>query len=208
MPLDHLSHAQLTLDAFALGLDQSGTPIILLTGSGHLQHVGPAAAEVIRRSPILQVRDGRLYMRRTEDRRALKAGLDAAIQATDPDSAEPNLVILRNREARPVMALLLSRIAVQDLPPVISVRIADLLSPSSAPPQWLARIFGFTPAEARVASALLDGLDLRAIAEREAVALETIRGHVKRAMAKTTARSQAQFVRLMLLSFHALCLPR
>ena len=64
------------------------------------------------------------------------------------------------------------------------------------------RVLGLTQAEARVAAGLFDGLDLREIADRQTLALETVRGHLNRGMVKVGARSQAQLVR-MLASSHA-----
>ena len=43
--------------------------------------------------------------------------------------------------------------------------------PASGDPAWIVRVLGLTQAEARVAAGLFDGLDLREIAERQAVAL-------------------------------------
>lgn len=193
---------------FTLGLDQSGTPLILLTTDGTVKHVVPVARDMMGRSPILGVRDGRLYIRRADDRKALQDAFNSVARGgVLARPAESSLVVLRNREERAVMGLLLSQLSSIHFPPLVLVRIADLLTPSSAAPQWLMRIFDLTPAEARVGSALLDGLDLRAIAERDRTALETVRGHLKRAMAKTTARSQAQFVRLLMRGYDALALP-
>ena len=208
LPIEHVDFPEPALLHFTLGLDQSSSPLILLSMEGVIKHVVPAAAYMMSRSPILRIREGRLHLRRTEDRKALSdAFASFALAGVLRRPAEPNLVVFRNREARPVMCLLLSRLSSVHFPPFILVRIADLTTPSSAAPDWLIRMFDLTPAEARVGSALLDGLDLRAIAERDRIALETVRGHLKRAMAKTTARSQAQFVRLLLRGYEALAVP-
>ena len=196
------------MSAFTLGLDQSSTPLIVLSAEGLVKHVIPAAAYMMGRSPLLDVRDCRLYVRRADDRKALTEALNSfapAVVLGRP--AEPRLVVLRNRESRPVMCLLLSQLSGTQLPQLIIVRIADLITPSKAKPDWLMRIFDLTPAQARVGSALMDGLDLRAIADQDRTALETVRGHLKRAMAKTTARSQAQFVRLLLRAYETLSVP-
>ncbi len=208
LTMEYVDFAELAMSLFTLGLDQSSSPLILLTTDGVIKHVVPTAAYMMSRSPILRVRDGRLHLRRVEDRKALFDALNSfVLTGVLRRPAEPSLVVFRNREDRPVMCLLLSRLLSAHFPPFILVRIADLSTPSLAAPDWLVRMFDLTPAEARVGSALLDGLDLRAIAERDGIALETVRGHLKRAMAKTTARSQAQFVRLLLRGYEALAVP-
>ena len=183
---------------FTAGLDQSGTPLILLAPSGRVEHVVEAAYVMMRQSPVLQIRDSRLHLRRAEERNVLRDALTDLQSDTMGPIDNTRLVVLRNREERAVMALLLGLVCHPMLPRLIIVRIANLLAQVEAPATLLARVFGFTPTEARVSMGLLDGLDLKTIAKREHAALETIRGHVKRAMAKTTAHSQAQFVRLLL----------
>jgi DNA-binding CsgD family transcriptional regulator len=52
-----------------------------------------------------------------------------------------------------------------------------------------------TPAEARVADRLLE---VREIADRLGITLETCRFHLKRVLVNTGARRQAELIRLML----------
>jgi DNA-binding CsgD family transcriptional regulator len=59
-------------------------------------------------------------------------------------------------------------------------------------------LYGLTPAEARLADLLLEGLEVREIAERVGTTLETARSHLKRVLAKTGARRQVELMRLML----------
>lgn len=62
----------------------------------------------------------------------------------------------------------------------------------------LRQLFGFTPAEARVAAALAGGLAPDGVAEAFRISINTVRWHVKRLQAKTGASTQAQLVRLLL----------
>ncbi|HEX8388233.1 MAG TPA: LuxR C-terminal-related transcriptional regulator, partial [Sphingomonas sp.] len=59
-------------------------------------------------------------------------------------------------------------------------------------------LFGLTPAEVRLARALLDtDCDLRASADRLEISYATVRTHLARVFAKTDARSQAELMRLL-----------
>jgi len=58
-------------------------------------------------------------------------------------------------------------------------------------------LYGLTPAEGRVADALLRGMEIREAAGRLGITLETARLHVKRILAKTSTSRQAELVRLM-----------
>ena len=51
---------------------------------------------------------------------------------------------------------------------------------------------------ARVADRLLDGLEVREIADRLGITFETCRFHLKRIFSKTSTRRQAELIRLML----------
>lgn len=60
------------------------------------------------------------------------------------------------------------------------------------------RYLGVTPAEGRVVLALARGLSLVEIARESGNSLNTVRTHVKRSLAKTGVRRQADLVRLAL----------
>ena len=62
----------------------------------------------------------------------------------------------------------------------------------------LRTLYGLTPAEIRVAEHLLAGLEIRELAAKMVMTLETARFHVKRILAKTGARRQSELMRLML----------
>jgi DNA-binding CsgD family transcriptional regulator len=62
----------------------------------------------------------------------------------------------------------------------------------------LQALYGLTPTETRVAEHLLAGLEIRELAAKMAMTLETARFHVKRILSKTGARRQSELMRLML----------
>lgn len=62
----------------------------------------------------------------------------------------------------------------------------------------MSQMYGLTPTEARVADLLLEGLEVRDVAERVGITLETCRFHIKRVLAKTDTHRQTQLLRLML----------
>ena len=85
-----------------------------------------------------------------------------------------------------------------------SVRLAALVFLSDPAKRILSRgdilraLYGLTPAEARVADHLSQGLEVREVAGMLGMTLETGRFHVKRILSKTGVRRQAELVRLML----------
>lgn len=67
----------------------------------------------------------------------------------------------------------------------------------------LTNVFALTPAEARLALALVDGLSLQSYSDRTGVRITTVRWHLRNALAKTGCASQRDFVRLIISSTEA-----
>lgn len=59
-------------------------------------------------------------------------------------------------------------------------------------------VFALTPAEARVAFALLDGMSLQAFSANAGVRISTVRWHLRNALAKTNCGNQRDLVRLLM----------
>ena len=73
--------------------------------------------------------------------------------------------------------------------------------PDRVPPglqEMLRRLYRLTPREADVAERLLAGRSVDEIGDELGTSINTSRTHVKRILAKTGARSQADLVRLLL----------
>lgn len=65
-------------------------------------------------------------------------------------------------------------------------------------PDELSRTFGFTRAEARIADALVAGLGTEEIAQVFEIRRDTLRSHIKRLLAKTGTRGNAELQKLLL----------
>ena len=77
-----------------------------------------------------------------------------------------------------------------------------VIDPAAAPlpdPGALQELFGFTPAEAALATDILAGHDLAASAARRRITLHTARAHLRRLFEKTGTNRQAELMRLLLL---------
>ncbi|WP_419828618.1 helix-turn-helix transcriptional regulator [Methylobacterium sp.] len=77
-----------------------------------------------------------------------------------------------------------------------------VIDPAAAPlpdPGALQELFGFTPAEAALATDILAGHDLAASAARRRITLHTARAHLRRLFEKTGTNRQAKLMRLLLL---------
>ena len=70
----------------------------------------------------------------------------------------------------------------------------------------LARLFGFTPAEARVAALVMRGKSIGDIADELGITAHTTRNHLKRLFSKTHTNKQGELVHALLSSPAFLCL--
>ena len=82
--------------------------------------------------------------------------------------------------------------------PIAVLFLSDPQRPQEAPAELLQRLYGLTPAEARVLEALVAGHNLKGTAGGLGIAYETARSHMKSIFDKTNTRRQIDVVKLVL----------
>ena len=82
--------------------------------------------------------------------------------------------------------------------PIAVLFLSDPQRPQEAPAELLQRLYGLTPAEARVLEALVAGHNLKGTAAGLGIAYETVRSHMKSIFDKTNTRRQIDVVKLVL----------
>lgn len=87
--------------------------------------------------------------------------------------------------------------------PAVAVFISDPEYKSQAPVDVLQQLYGLTPAESRLATALADGLSLDAASEMLHISRHTARAHLRAIFAKTGVTQQTMLVSLLLKSVAA-----
>lgn len=182
--------SSVALGYLSLGLDQSPTPLFLLSNDLTLLHTN-AAGDHLLRGKVLRLKDRHLVTGRRAENTLLQSAFRAA-------SDNPGLVRLCDREGRGVLILSIHTLLPHPDLSVIIVRAIDLHAAPSIGTVEISRIFGLSRAESRVAGALLAGNDPAAIAESLDISAETVRTHLKQAMMKTATRSQAQLIGVLL----------
>lgn len=157
-------------------------PMWLVDTDRFVLHANPAAEAEVQSEAIVAVRAGRLFLRGdradqaiaerlvavASGRHGTRAVIDARRRTTDPHS------LLHLQAIRPVEALG----AFGERPLVL----ATLFAPdrrAGLDPLAVGDVFGLTPAQARVAVLLSEGLTAAEVAARLGVAPTTIRSHVR-----------------------------
>lgn len=173
-------------------------PAIAIDRLGFVLDANPAAEAMF--DDCLHIKDGRLFVADAQAKACLERLTDR-IRVT-PDTAvlpcEP-ILIRRKRQVPVIVRALPVHGAAQN--PFLGARalltfaaVAPRPGPKSA---LLAKIFGLTPAEAKLASLMAEGLSLEKAAEELKIARETARNQLKAVFAKTATHRQGELVALL-----------
>jgi len=186
---------QVQFDSLLDTLDQIGNGAVLLNAAGQVLDLNPAARRHVGAGIALN-RD-RLG---ASDPRS-DAELQALLRSLKPyhSRSRGRSVALSRSNAPPLFAHVL-QLNVDSNAKTAAAGLLILTDPlvrREPSPALLAQAFGFTPAEARLASGLAQGLDLQEISELHRVSVGTLRVQLKSIFAKTQTKRQAQLAVLL-----------
>jgi DNA-binding CsgD family transcriptional regulator len=80
---------------------------------------------------------------------------------------------------------------------VAAIYVTDPEQVSEKPEVVLIRLYGLTPAEAKVAALIVRGMSARQAAESLGISYNTIKSHLKGVFAKTGTNGQGDLIRLI-----------
>ncbi len=187
-------------------LEASRHGIILVRRSGRIGYVNPVAERIISQSGVVSLRLGDRLATQNENLRAfLDTGLAAMCKNRFDRVPEPLAVTIAPFGLCVFHTHVLPADAEHNFPctawtdPVAgSIVIAGQFGVDGARShEQIAKAFDATPAEARLAQALVDGLSLYDYADTNNLSRHTVRNHMRVLLRKTDSRNQASFVRLM-----------
>jgi DNA-binding CsgD family transcriptional regulator len=204
-------------DAALAALDLWAHATIVVDAGRHIVIMNRGAETLLDRDDGLWLgRDGRLQA--IDDART--CALDVAIRAcaataaatagamapaTDTGGAELDGIVLPRRSGRePLRATIspLPLLAGAEMPELAGgAALLMILDPECRPRRpgaWLARQFGLTPSEQRLAEAIINGVPLADAARQLGIQVSTARTRMKAIQVKTTCRRQIDLVRLAL----------
>jgi DNA-binding CsgD family transcriptional regulator/PAS domain-containing protein len=212
--LDRASRVTMALDGFngrrvgceaVLNLLPYG--VMLLDSKGRLQSANQEAERILGCGDGLGLRAGAIQVRHQGTHARLRAAISEICSAAPSGGTNGGTLLTVPREGakRPYQVL---------LAPVpgraherafgFSVRIAAVMIvsdpevPSEPTAVTLGRVFGLTPALARLAAALVAGRTLAEYADAARISQGTARGYLKELFARTSTGRQSELVRLLL----------
>ncbi len=184
--------------SFEAGLDLLPGGIVLLGANGAVLFANRAARTLLDARDGIRLEQNRLSANLAADRTALQAALARALGKTGPALAAAALVL--RATGRP-LALRMTPISAHiDLLAHRAAAIVLINDPdrvSNLLPESLA-MFGFTPAESRLAVALAAGGSLETYAQETGLSVNTVRSTLKTLFDKTDTHRQGELISLIL----------
>lgn len=182
-------------------LELSPHAVFILDERGMVRRGNPAADRLLAERAGLYVAHGRLSALRADDARRLDTLLAAASSDDAATRSGGSMALRTSRRALPlpvtVTPVRSERLAVFGQRPSVLVCVADAERPPGPSESQLRESFGLTPAEARVAMAVLDGVTAREAADRLGVSFHTVRHQIQSVLDKTGAKRRAELVALL-----------
>jgi DNA-binding CsgD family transcriptional regulator len=179
--------------AILSGLDHLPIAFLVLDQSGKTLVANRAARRVMQqdRVPSLQPRNLNRILRE--------------LTAPSKDDAEraPSALTVPRPSGKPlsIVAVPLDSDGPDDeARPASVVFLGDPELHAEPDPALLATLFGFTPAESKVASLVMQGKTVAEVAGRLRISPHTTRNHLKRLFSKTNTKRQAELVHMLLSS--------
>jgi DNA-binding CsgD family transcriptional regulator/PAS domain-containing protein len=185
-------------------LDRVPVGVLLLDGKGKAFLVNRSAREILSAKDGLSLQNDGLHAGRPAETAALHRLLSDALQtgAGKGVSSGGVLSISRPSLRRPysvfVTPLRADRSAFGESGAVAAVFLSDPEKKPETNPEALKRLYGFTPAEARIAERLLQGESVGEAAEELHVSVNTARTHVKSMFDKTDTHRHRELLRILL----------
>jgi len=181
-------------------LDKIPNGCVLLGNNGRVLAVNHAADRIFALRDGITCVQGRLDAHAPESSSRLRELIASATSTTYQPHPGGVMPVLRADDAQPYTVLVtpLERRPLDwgGVFPVAAVFIADpTCTPATA--ATLTQLYGFTPAEARLARALAKGEGLGAAAEKLEIGVNTAKTHLQHIFAKTQTSRQAELVRLL-----------
>ena len=206
------------------GFDKMGIAICLIRQEGTILHSTESAEQMFSSGNGIEKQNGRLRVFAEREQRMLDAlirgacgtgansSLERAVQTescvaggdtvrSSTSQSGGVMLVTRRPPLRPIQVMVTPFCSGVLMNAAEATALIHFSDPAAAPPSRasaLKALYRLTPVESRLADLLLRGLEVREAAEQLQTTIESARFHLKRILAKTDTRRQAELMRLML----------
>lgn len=192
------------LEGVTRALDLVAPGMLLLTRQGEVMFANRAARALADESNGLRLGET-LSATRPGQAQRLRRVLSAVMDADTRGDEVECLRLPRQGERRDLLVMACSLNPFPQEPAAV-VLISDPEQRSHVPQQVLARLFGLTPTEARIALALAEGRRTEEIATQMSISTTTVAFHLRNLFQKTDTRRQAELIAVILAGAMAVAL--
>jgi DNA-binding CsgD family transcriptional regulator len=199
----HLAEANLRQGEFVEAMEPMAVGVILVTASARVLFANRSARRLLDNRDGLMIDRQGLRTVRLRETNALRAliGCTAASCGRRKLSSGGGLNVTRPNGRR-ALQVLVSPIRPQQTlhlgeRAVAAIYVTDPEQVSEKPEVVLIRLYGLTPAEAKVAALIVRGMSARQAAESLGISYNTIKSHLKGVFAKTGTNGQGDLIRLI-----------
>lgn len=187
-------------------LDALAQPVLLIDDTQYIHHANAAALELLELAGVMSERRGTLRFQRARDSGRLNAalrqlGLTGNLAHGDMSSQVVFRVSDRTGEDSHLVVAIAARpdesMAVFGASPRAILLFHPLKGRPTVDPLIAGHAFGLTPAEARVASAIVAGESVAGIAAARSLSVETIRSQLRSIFLKVGVTRQSDLARVL-----------
>lgn len=184
----------------ANALDCSAHALLVVDAAGSVRMMNSSAERLLGAGRGLAVIAGRLTAAQSDAARRLDSLLAAATAAEGAHAGDISICLPGHRFP---LAVRVAPAPVRHSPVFAQPRsalvsVTDLETNVASPERQLRELFGLTPSEARVATAIFEGMSMREASEVLEVAHNTVRVQLARVYEKTGVTRQAELVKMMM----------
>lgn len=201
-----LKRSELEKEIYGEALNRLTIGTVILDGRGKVLEVNRAARNILQRSSCISLTDNHLMVAKSRYREEFNRLVSAAIAWREKQLPDTFVEALRVECPTGADVGLLIRAAPisgwyqnEGVPSVI-IHLEDFEQDQRAPEQIVARLFGLTKSEARLAAMLASGLTLTDAAVKLNLTESSVRTYSKKIFAKMGVGRQAELVRLIMKS--------
>jgi len=179
--------------------------ILFLDDSARVVYSNDAALwGLARRDGLEMDRNGQLFASLSKDERQLKALLADVLSSSDDGSNNTGEVMPISRPSglRPLQVLIspfhINSASDRNAAKLVLLFVYDPELEVETSEAVLSRMYGLTPAEARIAGLIAEGRSLKEAGQKLGITQDTVRTHLKRIFAKTHTNRQTDLTTLIL----------
>lgn len=183
--------------------DRLESAVVAVDADGRVLYANLAAESLLRAQAEVRVRDGVLRANGAEDDRALRSLLQRLASPFHDDAPQCGSIALGSGRGTGRLSVSGMRVSGSHSRylasrPTVLLTLVDRSGRAPGRETLLGRQYRMTPAEARLAQALIEGSSLREAADRQGIGYATARGYLKALFRKTDTHRQGQMVARLL----------